>query len=124
MSLKDKFVELVNAAKKEKGAIKLPLNQQWKAFQLYLNGVVLAIEESDAIQAISSPEKKEAALKAAALFYESYIVSFDLPYVPNLIEPIVDRYIKTVFLLLASGAIDATVATLKQFGVIKSKGVI
>ncbi len=75
------------------------------------------------MQVLTSPEKKKEALDAAGLFYDNYIEKFDLPYVPNIIEPLVDKYIKLIFLMLASGSIDATVATLRQFNIIKTKPV-
>lgn len=121
--LKDRFLELIEIAKNARGPAKLALNEQWKAFQVYVGNVVVAIEQSAAVEILTSLEKKAEALEAAALFYDNYIEKFDLPYVPNIIEPLVDRYIKKVFLILASGSIDATVATLRQFNVIKKKEV-
>ena len=122
--LKDRFLELIQLAKDSRGPAKLALNEQWKAFQVYVGNVVVAIEQSAAVEILTSLEKKQEALEAAALFYDNYIEKFDLPYVPNIVEPLVDKYIKKIFLILASGSIDATVSTLRQFNVIKKKEVL
>lgn len=118
--LKDRFLQVIKLAKLNRPA-KMALNEQWKAFQVYVGNVVVEIESSDITKLLTSPEKKQEALDAAGLFYDNYIEKFDLPYIPNILEPLVDRYIRVIFLSLASGSIDATVATLKQFGIIKKE---
>lgn len=60
-------------------------------------------------------------MEALSNFYDNVIEKVDIPGVPNIIEPIVDKYIKKLLLLIASGSIDSMVATLKKIGVFKNK---
>lgn len=66
---------------------------------------------------VSGPEKKEAALEAFEQFVDNVIVPLDLPYVPNLIvEPIVDKALKSMLMAAANGLIDAAVSLFNQVG--------
>ncbi len=53
---------------------------------------------------------KETVLKAAADAYDKYVAPIDIPYVPNLIEPLVDEQLKQIFLTSVGRVYDALVA--------------
>ncbi|SFH97326.1 hypothetical protein [Planctomicrobium piriforme] len=62
----------------------------------------------------TGPEKKQIVLLALEQFIDAVIVPYDLPYVPNFIEPAVDGAIKKSLLSLASTLIDRAVESFKQ----------
>lgn len=61
-------------------------------------------------------DKKAAAMEALEHFIDQVITPLDLSVVPNWIEPIVDRQLKSLILAIADGAIESAVNLYKQIG--------
>jgi len=70
---------------------------------------------------LSSPEKKALAMDLLSKFYDSVFVVVDVPFVPNLLEPIIHRYVKSFLMVLVSSSIDALVTTFRNTGVFLKK---
>jgi hypothetical protein len=71
---------------------------------------------------LSGPEKKELALSLLNNFYDRVFVVVDVPFVPQLIEPIIHKYIKNILMIMVSASIDATVTIFRNTGVFLRKG--
>jgi hypothetical protein len=50
-------------------------------------------------------------------FYDKVFLVVDIPVVPNLLEPIIHKYIKAFLMILVSATIDAMVTTFRNTGV-------
>ena len=46
----------------------------------------------------------------------------DVPFVPNIIEPVMHKYIKGMLMIMVSASIDATVTIFRQTGIFLRKG--
>jgi len=60
--------------------------------------------------------KKAAVMAAVNAFYDEVIAPIDIAKIPNFIEPIVDKGIKSVILVIADGITDAVVAIFNEGG--------
>ena len=56
--------------------------------------------------------KKQAVLEAVSKFIDDVLVPLDLPYVPSILEPVVDQSLKQLLLVVADGAVEAAVKLL------------
>lgn len=119
MKIFQKVNLLIEEAKKLKTKARVPLDEAWKILQNALTEIVIEIQNE--LSEWAGESKKIIAMEALSNFYDNVIEKVDIPGVPNIIEPIVDKYIKKLLLLIASGSIDSMVATLKKIGVFKNK---
>jgi hypothetical protein len=62
-------------------------------------------------------------MDSVSKFYDSIFVVIDVPFVPNLLEPIMHKYIKAFLMALVGASIDAMVTTFRQIGIFKSKSI-
>lgn len=99
---------------------RVALAEAWKVLQLATASIIQVIEAIG--NDLTSPEKKALAMNLLGDFYDKVFVSIDIPVVPNLIEPILHKYIKAFLMILISSTIDALVTTFRQTGVFISKG--
>lgn len=93
--------------------------EAWKLLQLATASVIQIIEKLG--RDISSPEKKELALECLNKFYDSVFVVVDVPVVPNFLEPIIHKYVKSFLMILVGASIDALVTTFRNTGVFLKK---
>jgi hypothetical protein len=87
---------------------KISLADAWALFQTGIAELVKVAELLD----VTGPEKKVMVLDALEKLYDEVIAPIDLKPVPNIIEPMVDKVLKQLFLTLANGAIDSMVLLL------------
>lgn len=92
--------------------------EAWKILQIAVAIAVTNIEHL--ASTLSGPDKKKIALNSINNFYDKVFVVVDVPFVPNILEPIIHKYIKTFLLILVGASIDATVATFRQIGFFKT----
>ena len=113
--------EIITLQTKEslKDLKKIALSEAWKILQLATAGVVQIIEKlaSD----LGGAEKKEIAIAYLNSFYDKVFVVVDIPFVPNIIEPVMHKYVKTMLMIMASASIDATVTIFRQTGIFLRK---
>lgn len=93
--------------------------EAWKILQVVTASVIQIIEKIGTD--ISSPEKKELALKLLSDFYDKVFLVVDIPVIPNILEPIIHKYVKGFLMILVGSSIDALVATFRQTGVFLKK---
>jgi hypothetical protein len=98
---------------------KIALSEAWKILQLTTAIVVQRIENiaSD----LAGKDKKQLALNSINGFYDAVFVVIDIPFVPNVFEPIIHRYVKSVLMIMVGSSIDATVTIFKSVGIFKKK---
>lgn len=118
--IRSELEKLVNQAKESLAAIKrLALNEAWKILQITTASVVQLLEKSAAD--LSGPDKKQLAMNLISEFYDKVFLVIDIPGVPNLLEPILHKYVKALLMILVSASIDALVTTFRQTGVFIKK---
>jgi len=101
---------------------KVALSEAWIILQLVVASIVQIIETI--ATDLSGSQKKTIAIEYVNNFYDSVFTIIDIPLVPNLIEPIIHKYIKSILMILISSSIDATVTIFRQTGVFLKKGTI
>jgi hypothetical protein len=113
----DKLVEQAKLSLKE--VKNVAIDQAWKVLQLAI-AVIIQIIEYKSI-GLAGQDKKVIAMDLLSKFYDSVFLVVDVPFVPNLIEPMIHKYVKTLLMLLASSSIDALVITFRNTGVFLKK---
>lgn len=98
------------------------LSEAWKALQLVTASTVQIIEAI--AKDLEGSSKKEIAIEYINAFYDKVFIVIDIPLVPNLLEPIIHRYIKKVLMIMVSSSIDATVTIFRETGVFLKKGTV
>jgi len=118
--LKNELEKLIKQAKESLTAVKrLAVNEAWKILQVTTATVIQLLEKS--ATDLSGPEKKQVAMNLISEFYDKVFLVIDIPGVPNLLEPILHKYVKAVLMLLVSASIDALVTTFRQAGIFIKK---
>lgn len=111
---------LITKTKESIGNIKkVTIDEAWKILQLAVASIVQTIEKT--AENLAGKEKKALALEALNNFYDKVFVIIDIPFVPQLIEPIIHRYVKSLLMIMVSASIDATVTIFKNTGVFLKK---
>lgn len=72
-------------------------------------GALLDVIKRDLWDYLQLPPK-DTVLAAAAEAYDLYVAPIDIPYVPNLIEPLVDQQLRSMFLASVDSLYDAIAA--------------
>jgi hypothetical protein len=107
---------LVIAAKQSIGNVKkVAIDEAWKILQISTASIVQIIEKTAAH--LEGKDKKTLALESLNSFYDKVFVVIDIPFVPQLVEPIIHRYVKGILMIMVSASIDATVTIFKNTGV-------
>lgn len=98
---------------------RVAVSEAWKILQLATASIIQIIEKLG--HDISSPDKKALAMELLNKFYDSVFLVVDIPVVPNLLEPIIHKYVKSFLMVLLSATIDALVTTFRNTGVFLKK---
>lgn len=112
--------KLINSTKDSLIEVKkIALAEAWKLLQLTTASVVQIIEAIG--NDLSGPDKKALAMDLLHSFYDKVFLVIDVPFVPNLVEPIIHKYIKSILMIMVSATIDATVTIFRNTGVFLKK---
>lgn len=112
--------KLINNTKDSlKTVQRFALGEAWKLLQLTTASVVQIIEGIG--NDLSGPDKKALAMDLLNSFYDKVFLIVDIPFVPNLVEPIIHKYIKNILMIMVSATIDATVTIFRNTGVFIKK---
>ena len=115
-----KVQKLIETVKKSFKDIKrIALSEAWKVLQLAIATVVQIVEAIGTD--LSSPDKKQLAMNLLSEFYDKVFLIVDVPVVPNLLEPVIHKYVKAFLMLLVSSTIDSMVTVFRNTGVFKPK---
>ena len=108
--------KLISQAKISLNEIKVvALSQAWKILQLAVAGTIQIIENT--ATDLAGKDKKAIAMELLSKFYDSVFIVVDVPFVPNLLEPIIHRYVKSFLMILVGSTIDAMVTTFRNTGI-------
>ena len=108
--------KLINSTKDSLKEVKrIALGEAWKLLQLTTASVVQIIEGIG--NDLSGPDKKALAMDLLNSFYDKVFLVVDVPFVPNLVEPIIHKYIKNILMIMVGASIDATVTIFRNTGV-------
>ena len=115
-----KVQKLIETVKKSFKDIKrIALSEAWKVLQLAIATVVQIVVAIGTD--LSSPDKKQLAMNLLSEFYDKVFLIVDVPVVPNLLEPVIHKYVKAFLMLLVSSTIDSMVTVFRNTGVFKPK---
>ena len=114
--LKPKVESLVQESQKALSEVKrVAVAQAWKILQLAVAEIIQTIEHTN--PSLAGKDKKATAMELLSSFYDAVFVVVDIPFVPNILEPIIHRHVKSFLMILVSSTIDAMVTTFRQVGV-------
>ncbi len=91
------------------------VNQAWGILQLAVAESVQAIEDNN--PSLKGSNKKEIALSMISNFYDKAFLVVNIPYVPAMFQPIIQKYIKALLMLLVSSTIDSMVEIFRKTGI-------
>ena len=86
------------------------------AWSLMIEFIGKAIGIAKELRGLTGDELKEKVIEAAEKFYEEVIVPIDIPGVPNIIEPLVDKAIGKALRPLIAGAVDGILKLYDRLG--------
>lgn len=104
-----KAKQILNAAK----AVAMP--QAWNVLQLATAEVIQNIEDNS--PNLKGADKKTLAMTMISNFYDQVFTVVNFPFVPKLLQPIIQKYVKQLLMLLVSATIDALVTTFRNSGI-------
>lgn len=91
------------------------LSEAWKILQLVLAQTVQVIEH--VATDLAGSEKKKIAIEFISNFYDVTFSVIDIPLVPSMVEAIIDKYTKSILMIMVSSSIDAIVQIFRETGV-------
>lgn len=104
-----KAKEILNSTK----AVAMP--QAWKVLQLATAEVIQSIEDNS--PSLKGADKKTLAMTMISNFYDQVFTIISFPFVPQILQPIIQKYVKQILMLLVSATIDALVTTFRNSGI-------
>jgi len=116
IELSSRLEDLVNKVKNSLIKNKsVAVNQAWGILQLAVADTIQVIEDSN--PSLKGSNKKELALNMISNFYDKVFLVVNIPYLPSALQPIIQKYIKALLMLLVSSTIDSMVEIFRQTGV-------
>jgi hypothetical protein len=107
---------LVEKAKTVLQAVKdVAMPQAWNVLQLATVDVIQSIENNS--PTLKGADKKTLAMVMISNFYDQVFTVVNFPFVPKLLQPIIQKYVKQILMLLVSSSIDALVITVRNNGI-------
>jgi hypothetical protein len=107
---------LVDKAKNILQSVKeVAMPQAWNILQLATVDVIQSIENNS--PTLKGADKKTLAMTMISNFYDQVFTLVNFPFVPKLLQPIIQKYVKQLLMLLVSSSIDALVVTFRNNGI-------
>lgn len=97
----------------------IAIDEAWKLLQLITATVIQIIESIG--KDLEGQEKKTLAINLISNFYDKAFLVVDIPYVPNIIESYLHKYVKQFLMVLVSSTIDSMVTIFRNTGVFLKK---
>ena len=98
---------------------RIAIDEAWKLLQLITATIIQIIESIG--NDLEGPEKKKLAMNLISNFYDKAFLIVDIPYVPNIIESYLHKYVKQFLMVLVSSTIDSMVTIFRNTGVFLKK---
>lgn len=93
----------------------IAMPQAWNILQLATTEVIQYIENNN--PTLKGADKKTLAMAMISNFYDQVFTVINFPFVPALLQPIIQKYVKQLLMLLVSASIDALVTTFRDNGI-------
>jgi hypothetical protein len=107
--LVDKAKSVLQSAKE------VAIPQAWNILQLATVDVIQSIENNS--PTLKGADKKTLAMTMISNFYDQVFTLVNFPFVPKILQPIIQKYVKQLLMLLVSSSIDALVITFRNNGI-------
>jgi hypothetical protein len=107
------IVDSAKAILKQAQSVAVP--QAWNVLQLAVADIVQQIQLTH--PELKGSNKKEIAMNAVSSFYDQVFLVVEFPFLPHFLQPIIQRYVKQLLMILVGASIDAMVTTFKNTGV-------
>jgi hypothetical protein len=107
------IVDSAKAILKQAQSVAVP--QAWNVLQLAVADIVQQIQLTH--PELKGSNKKEIAMNAVSSFYDQVFLVVEFPFLPQFLQPIIQRYVKQLLMILVGASIDAMVTTFKNTGV-------
>jgi hypothetical protein len=115
LSVNDLGNLVVKAKEILKNAKAVAIPQAWNVLQLATAEVIQSIEDNS--PSLKGADKKTLAMTMISNFYDQVFTIINFPFVPQLLQPIIQKYVKQILMLLVSATIDSLVTTFRNSGV-------
>jgi hypothetical protein len=93
--------------------------QAWNILQLATVDIIQNIESNN--PNLKGADKKTLAMAMISNFYDQVFTVVNFPFVPKLLQPIIQKYVKQILMILVGASIDALVATFRQTGIFEDQ---
>ena len=114
---------LVDKAKAILQSVKeVAMPQAWNILQLATVDIIQSIENNS--PTLKGADKKTLAMTMISNFYDQVFTLVNFPFVPKLLQPIIQKYVKQLLMLLVSSSIDAFVITFRNNGIFIDPSVV
>lgn len=97
----------------------MAIDEAWKLLQIVTATIIQIIESIG--QDLSGPDKKKLAMNLISNFYDRVFIVIDIPYLPNVLEAYIHKYVKQFLMVLVSSTIDSMVTIFRNTGVFLKK---
>jgi len=115
LSVNDISNLVVKAKEILKNAKAVAMPQAWNILQLATAEVIQTVEDNN--PSLKGVDKKTLAMTMISKFYDQTFTIINFPFVPQVLQPIIQKYVKQILMLLISATIDALVTTFRNSGV-------
>jgi len=115
LSVNDLGNLVVKAKEIIKNAKAVAIPQAWNVLQLATAEVIQSIEDNS--PSLKGADKKTLAMTMISNFYDQVFTIINFPFVPQILQPIIQKYVKQILMLLVSATIDALVTTFRNSGI-------
>jgi hypothetical protein len=103
-----------------KNAKAVAMPQAWNILQLATAEVIQTVEDNN--PSLKGVDKKTLAMGMISKFYDQVFTIINFPFVPQVLQPIIQKYVKQILMLLVSATIDALVTTFRNSGIFVDPG--
>lgn len=118
--IRSEVEKLINNTKNSLQDVKkIAVGEAWRLLQIATASIIQIIEAVG--DDLAGPEKKALALDLLNSYYDRVFSIVDVPFVPNLIEPMMHKYIKGFLMILLGATIDSMVTIFRNTGVFLKK---
>ena len=97
---------------------KIAIDEAWRLIQISI-AIIQIIEGIG--NDLSGPEKKQLAITLISDLYDRVFIVVDIPYLPNVLESYLHKYIKQFLMILVGSSIDSMVTIFRNTGVFLKK---
>ena len=98
------------------------ISTAWGILQIATAEAVQAIEDNN--PSLKGSSKKEIALSMISTFYDKVFLVISIPFIPVVLQPIIQKYIKALLMLLVSSTIDSMVEIFRKTGVFEDPNTV